>query len=112
MFYKTTKSVRPLYIDTKQWTPVHAPLSIARSYSFGKLFALHTLDFFEGWWWDHLSISHKDRLPTWDELVAAKEAFFGTEREAIQFIPRRNEYVNLHKNCLHIWAKNKEVIKI
>jgi len=54
-------------------------------------------------WW-HLSMSGRDRVPTWADLVAAKEAFLGTDSDAIQVIPRRARYVNVHPNCLHLFA--------
>jgi hypothetical protein len=53
--------------------------------------------------WIHVSVSRQDRLPSWDELVAVKELFIGAEREAVQFLPPRSQWVNMHDNCLHIW---------
>lgn len=54
--------------------------------------------------WLHVSCGHRDRLPTWDELVTVKETFIGRERLAIQVIPRRSEHVNTHPNVLHLWS--------
>ncbi len=51
----------------------------------------------------HLSISHPDRYPTWEELLMVKERFVGDEEEAIQVLPRKSEYVNIHPNCFHLW---------
>jgi hypothetical protein len=53
--------------------------------------------------WIHFSIAHPVRMPTWNELVAAKELFLGQEVLAIQVIPPRSRYINLHPNCLHLW---------
>lgn len=51
----------------------------------------------------HLSISHPDRYPTWDELLMAKAEFLTDEQEAIQVLPRKSEYVNVDKHCFHLW---------
>jgi hypothetical protein len=57
----------------------------------------------DGRFWLHLSISHRARLPRWSELVEAKELFLGN-REAYQVVPPRERYVNIHPNCLHLFA--------
>jgi hypothetical protein len=54
--------------------------------------------------WLHVSVSHPDRLPTWDELAEVKSLFIGTERKAIQVLPPTEEHVNVHPTCLHLWA--------
>ena len=41
----------------------------------------------DGAGWEHVSVSRRDRCPTWDE----------------QYHPPRSEYVNNHPNCLHLW---------
>lgn len=52
-------------------------------------------------WW-HLSIAHPTRLPSYQELKAAKEAFLG-DVLAIQIFAPRSEHVNIHPNALHLW---------
>jgi hypothetical protein len=54
--------------------------------------------------WVHLSVSYPDRLPTWEDLVYAKELFMGRESRALQVIPPRSEYINLHPYVLHLWS--------
>ena len=54
--------------------------------------------------WVHLSVSHKHRLPTWDEFVRVKELFLGRERLAIQVLAPRSEWVNIHPHVLHLWS--------
>ena len=54
--------------------------------------------------WRHFSMSCRTRIPTWEELVKAKEAFLGVESKAIQIIPPRSQYVNIHPNVLHLWV--------
>lgn len=55
--------------------------------------------------WEHVSCSYRKRVPTWEEMCKVKEIFFYPEEVAVQFHPRKSEYVNLHPNCLHLWRK-------
>ena len=51
----------------------------------------------------HLSISHPDRYPTWDEICDARYALLPDDCVMAQLLPPRREYVNLHPNCFHLW---------
>jgi len=53
--------------------------------------------------WLHCSLTGPDRVPTWAEIVAAKEAFCGPESCAVQVIPPRSEWINHDPRCLHWW---------
>ena len=53
--------------------------------------------------WEHVSVSLKNRLPTWQELKFIKMLFWDPEDEVLQFFPPQSEYINVHKNCLHLW---------
>lgn len=53
--------------------------------------------------WLHLSVSHRQRIPTWDEFRRAKEAFLG-DRYALTVLPPRREFVNIHPRVLHCFA--------
>lgn len=53
--------------------------------------------------WAHLSIANPDRIPAWEWLKEAKELFLG-DRTAIMVFPPRAQWINIHKNCLHLWA--------
>ena len=55
-------------------------------------------------WWIHLSASHRDRIPSWDELREAKELFIGKDRKAIQVLPTEENYYNHHPFTLHLWS--------
>lgn len=58
----------------------------------------------DGKQWAHFSMAHPKRLPTWDELVDAKEKFLGVESKAIQVLAPRSEWVNIHPHCLHLFV--------
>jgi len=57
----------------------------------------------DGRLWVHLSVAGRDRLPTWDELVAVRDWILGPEALAIQLVPPVTEHVNIHPFCLHLW---------
>ena len=53
--------------------------------------------------WEYVSVSLPKRPPTWDELKFIKMLLWEPEDEVMQFFPPQSEYVNAHKNCLHLW---------
>lgn len=57
----------------------------------------------DGRTWYHLSVSQAKRVPNWEELKAAKEAFLG-DRYAVQVFPPKRHWVNINPRVLHLWA--------
>lgn len=55
--------------------------------------------------WEHVSVSLRNRCPTWEEMCAFKDIFWEEEECVVQFHPPKSEYVNLHPYCLHMWKK-------
>lgn len=53
--------------------------------------------------WEHVSVYHPKRCPTWEEMCAIKDVFWNEDEECIQIHPKRSEYVNIVDTCLHIW---------
>jgi hypothetical protein len=51
----------------------------------------------------HLSISHPWRLPTWDEINAARDALIPADIWLCQPMPPKAFWLNLHPYCLHLW---------
>ena len=62
--------------------------------------------------WDHVSVSFKDRTPSWDEMCRVKDMFFYPEETCIEYHPKRSEYVNQHQYCLHIWRPQETEIPL
>ncbi len=58
--------------------------------------------------WDHVSVAPYDRdiLPSWEDMCVLKDMFFDEDETVVQFHPSKKEYVNLVKNCLHLWRPN------
>lgn len=53
--------------------------------------------------WEHVSVSRKDRCPTWEEMCQVRTLFWGEEDWVSQFHPPKDQYVNNHPYCLHLW---------
>lgn len=53
--------------------------------------------------WEHVSVALNQRNPNWEEMCFIKDLFWGEDEQCIQFHPRKKDYVNMHKHCLHIW---------
>lgn len=53
--------------------------------------------------WEHISVSHPDRIPTWEEMDAIHKLFFEDDEVAMQLHIPAKEHINYHPYCLHIW---------
>jgi hypothetical protein len=62
--------------------------------------------------WDHISVSHKKRCPTWHEMCRIKDIFFDDEDIVLQFHPPKKNYINIHPFCLHLWRNQNDEIKL
>jgi hypothetical protein len=51
----------------------------------------------------HLSISRRDRLPNYGELVTARYRLLPEHIEMAMFFPPLSEFVNLHPHTLHLY---------
>lgn len=60
-------------------------------------------DYPDGKDWLHLSVSRRERVPSYAELIYVKELFIGKDRKAIMVLPSRAEHVNIHPNVLHLF---------
>jgi len=66
----------------------------------------------DGLGWDHVSVSLKNRCPTWDEMKFIKEMFFTDDEPAFQIFPPKSDYKNAHPYCLHWWRPQNEAIPL
>jgi hypothetical protein len=55
--------------------------------------------------WIHISLSRKDRMPDWKDLVTARQGFLEPTAYAYLVFPPEDKYVNIHKTCLHIYSR-------
>jgi len=57
----------------------------------------------DGLGWEHVSVSHPARIPTWAEMCKIKSLFWDEEDLVVQFHPPKSQYVNCHPRTLHLW---------
>lgn len=57
----------------------------------------------DGLQWEHVSVSRRDRCPTWDEMCQVKAIFWDDEDCVMQLHPPKSDWVNNHSFCLHLW---------
>lgn len=69
-----------------------------------------TVIFSYGGGWDHVSVSFRNRCPTWEEMQEIKMMFFYPDEVCFQYHPAESKYVNIHPYCLHIWRPQKAEI--
>lgn len=62
--------------------------------------------------WEHVSVSRRNRCPTWEEMCQVKSLFWDEEDCVVQFHPPKDQYVNNHPYCLHLWKPNKTQIPL
>lgn len=62
----------------------------------------------DGLGWEHVSVSlNRRRTPTWEEMCWIKNLFFKESETVIQYHPAKENYVNCHPYCLHLWRPLK-----
>ena len=69
------------------------------SFRMGRCFVLVTKD--NGKW--HLSISTPNAQPSYKELKKARYQFIPNECYMAQIFPPKEEFINLHEYCLHLY---------
>lgn len=55
--------------------------------------------------WLHISVSHARRLPTWSELVQARDELGYGSLVFVQLLPPVSAWINVHEYVLHALAR-------
>lgn len=59
--------------------------------------------------WEHVSVHGRTGrgifTPSWDQMCFVKSLFWDDAACVVQYHPPKSDYVNVHKNCLHLWRK-------
>ena len=53
--------------------------------------------------WEHLSVSFKNKIPSWECMQEMKELCFYDTEECFQLHPKADDYINNSEYTLHIW---------
>lgn len=53
--------------------------------------------------WDHVSVSARNRCPSWEEMEQVKRMFFKPTEVAMQLHVPVTEHINCHVYTLHLW---------
>ncbi len=64
-------------------------------------------DYKEDGIWLHASMTSLNsgrKPPSWSQLTLVKDLFFGDE-VAIQLLPKKKDYLNVHSGCLHLFRR-------
>lgn len=70
-----------------------------RTFKAGKLFIM--LGYQAPWGW-HLSISHRERYPTWDEIAYARYELIPDEAKMVMMLPPKSDYINVDEFTFHL----------
>lgn len=62
--------------------------------------------------WEHLSVSMPSKTPSWDQMCMMKDIFWNKDEACVQYHPKEEDYVNMHKHCLHIWKPTEVELPI
>lgn len=64
----------------------------------------------DGQGWEHVSVhgttGRGEFTPSWDQMCFIKDLFWDEDDCVIQYHPPKSEYVNKHKNTLHLWRQS------
>lgn len=66
----------------------------------------------EGLGWDHVSVSHRSRCPTWSEMTAIRRLFFRDDETVMQLHVPVAAHINVHQFALHLWRPQSEAIPV
>lgn len=83
---------------------IPSPVPNARAFMFGECRILLAI---ENRLW-HMSISHPNRYPTWDEIYDARYVLIPNKYTMAMLLPPKEQYVNVHPNCFHLWEVNDQ----
>jgi hypothetical protein len=90
------------------WKEIQSPISGCKAYRWGDVTVIVGYEGDHVGW--HLSISTRYRLPTWDEIKAARYEFVPNEATMAMLLPPMEEYINVHDYCLHLYEVTGDAI--
>lgn len=61
---------------------------------------------------EHVSVSHAKRCPTWEEMEFVRHLFWGPDETVVQIHPPASAKVNYHETCLHLWRDVRASVRV
>lgn len=75
-----------------------------RAWAFDGLNVIASVGEYEdGKQWLHVSFSRRSKIPSYEDMQRVKRDFFGEDKKAVLVLPEKDNYVNINKNCLHLF---------
>ena len=62
--------------------------------------------------WEHLAVSFKNKIPSWECMQEMKELCFYDDEECFQLHPKADNYINNNQYTLHIWRPTEGMKQI
>jgi hypothetical protein len=59
--------------------------------------------FSDGGGWQHVSVSRRSRTPSYEDMDWIKRQFWSDDCTVMQLHVAREDHVNCHPHCLHLW---------
>ena len=53
--------------------------------------------------WLHVSMSYRDKMPDYHDLLKVKNTFIGEDKDAVMVLPKEKDKVNHHPYTLHLF---------
>lgn len=96
----------PLYFNRASSATMPGLGAYATAWVRGHLYVLRSLaTMSNGSKYCHVSVSTKNRHPTWEEMVLVRDQFIGLDTEAVLVLPPKVFHVNVHAHCFHWWSR-------
>lgn len=96
--------------DLEALMPAQLRAAGVQVFTFGDCHVLATHEPWNLGW--HLSISCHDRDPTWDEIVTARYGIAGDIPNMAMFLPKLEDYVNIHAHTFHLYESKVDASKL
>lgn len=81
---------------------LRSPYPGAEAWQYGECRVILSQEWHRGALRWHMSISHPERYPTWDELRDARYTFTPSDVVMVMVLPQPEQYVNTHPNVFQL----------
>lgn len=68
--------------------------------------------FSNGGGWEHLSVSKRNKTPSYEEMDRLKREFWGPDDVVMQLHVAEKNHINDHDYCLHLWRPTNQEIPL